>query len=811
MPSLFPMVFPRALARWALPVCVIVSAQHLLFPQSILRAETDAPRPGTANAPDNDRVTVNFPNTPVAAIIPFYSQLTGKKMILDAGLQGEMLRIIGTRPLTKREAVAFIESSLLLNGYAVLPIDPETVKLIHHSGGKNPRSEGLPVITSARELPEGEQIVNYVMPLLHISPDEATKAFQQVVQLHTYGSITPITNASAIIITENTSTIRSLVNLAEVIDVSPAEIANEMIKLERSDADSIAEIIKQIYEEKEKSASSVVATQPAAQPVQAGRPVIAPMPQPVVQNNVANVNPTAAKVKIIPYRRTNQILVIARPVDIAYIKGLVQKLDQKGDGLNFKKRKLRFIPVSDFLPVAYNALARDTDIQTEGGGDSTGGSKHPRSTSNSPSTDAANRNKDRSSRNNNQGSEGDRNSSSNSGSHSALTDPDQSESPNSMVVGKTLLIADPQSNSLIVSGSTEHVNIIDQLLNEMDVRPQQIYINTLIGQLNLGDQYKVGFDLLKLMDDFTLRQLTPLNTINGVQAVNGTNNTGTLVNAQPGIGGTTNVISGTNGLTGTTGTGTGTDTIINNQIGNPAGVIQVPFNPGNFNFNTLNLYGQIGSLGRYVNLLEQNKKFKVISRPGVYATNNRKAVISSGQRIAVPVSTLSNASGIGTTASVSSSIEYRDVVLKLEVVPLINSDDEVTLRIAQLNDSIVGTQIVSGNSIPTIGTQELVTTVTVKNGSTVVLGGLITESQGKDRRGVPILSRIPVIKYLFGVHEKNIEREELLIFIQPNIVGSHGHLDTPNRVEEGRSAIMQETLDFGNERGVKIPKARRVE
>lgn len=802
----FPMVFTMTLIRWALPRWLVVGALLLTFPISTTRAATEAPRGGAFPAADNDRVTVNFPNSPVAAIIPFYSQLTGKKMILDAGLQGEMLRIIGTRPLTKREAVAFIESSLLLNGYAVLPIDQETVKLIHHSGGKNPRSEGLPVITSARELPEGEQIVNYVMPLLHISPDEATKAFQQVVQLHAYGSITPITNASAIIITENTSTIRSLVNLAEVIDVSPAEIANEMIKLERSDADSIAEIIKQIYEEKEKSASSVVANQPAAQPVQAGRPNLAPLPQPVVQNNVANVNPTAARVKIIPYRRTNQILVIARPVDIAYIKGLVQKLDQKGDGLNFKKRSLHFISVSDFLPVAYNALARDTDIQTEGGGDAAGGSKRPRSSSNSPSTDAANRNRENSTRNASRNSSQGSGTDHNQGSNSTLTDPDQTESPNSMVVGKTLLIADPQSNSLIVSGSTEHVNIIDQLLNEMDVRPQQIYINTLIGHLNIGDQYKVGFDMVRLLDDFTLRQNNPLTRANGNQTVAGsTTNAGTLVNAQPGIGGTTNVISGT----GTT-TGTG-DTIFNNQVGDPAGIIQVPFNPGNFNFNTLNLYGQLGSLGRYVNLLEQNKKFKVLSRPSVYTTNNRKAVISSGQRIAVPVSTLSNASGLGTTASVSSSIEYRDVVLKLEVVALINSPEEVTLRIAQLNDSIVGTQVVSGNSIPTIGTQELVTTVTVKNGSTIVLGGLITESQGKDRRGVPILSRIPVIKYLFGVHEKNIDREELLIFIQPNIVGSRGHLDTPNRVEEGRSAIMQETLNFGSERGVKIPKARRVE
>jgi type II secretory pathway component HofQ len=84
-------------------------------------------------------------------------------------------------------------------------------------------------------------------------------------------------------------------------------------------------------------------------------------------------------------------------------------------------------------------------------------------------------------------------------------------------------------------------------------------------------------------------------------------------------------------------------------------------------------------------------------------------------------------------ANTSVSVEYRDVLLKLEVVPLINSDDEVTLKIAQINDNIVGTQTISGNTVPTIGTQELVTEVAMKNGATVVLGGLITERVSEHR------------------------------------------------------------------------------
>jgi len=152
-----------------------------------------------------------------------------------------------------------------------------------------------------------------------------------------------------------------------------------------------------------------------------------------------------------------------------------------------------------------------------------------------------------------------------------------------------------------------------------------------------------------------------------------------------------------------------------------------------------------------LHLLEGNKNFKVLNRPSMTVRNNEKAVISNGQRIAVPVSTLSNVGGgVGNTAAVSSSIDYRDVVLKLEVVPLINSNDEVTLRIAQVNDNVVGQQTIGGNSIPTIGTQELVTTVSVKDGATVVLGGLITEREQRTENGVIFLRRIPVLKHLFN-------------------------------------------------------------
>lgn len=796
----------------------LVTAFGLAF--STAQSPPVAPPPGLGRAgnldgpmDENAMIKINFTNTPVQAIVPLYERLTGKKIITDSALTGESMRINALNPLPKKEAIAFIEASLLLNGYAVIPVDKSTVKLLHHSGGKSPGSENLPVYNSIQDLPEGEQIVHFVMPLQHISPEEASKAFQAVIKPHSYGVITPVVNAAALIITENSNTIRSIFEIAKIIDVPPADISNEMIKLERSDVESIAEILNDIYGDREKDKTSPSSSRQANN----AQAVAATPGQPAVPNQMrtpsggangsastSDTNPSVAKVKVIPYRRTNQLLVIARPVDIAAIKGIVAKLDQQADDATSVKIKLKYMPVGDFLSVAYKALAKDTDIQSDGGGAPSGSSRSPRlsGSSSTPSTQARNANLG----NGNSSQQSPFNSpfggqSSFGGqgggtfggaARSVLSDPDQTGTPDSVVVGKTLLIADPQSNCLIVSGSPEHINTIQKLIKDMDTRPQQIYISTVIGQLNIGNDYEYGFDFLKMLDNFTLRQVKQV-TVDSASTSTTTSGNGTTTTTDT-TGTTTATTTGATGTTSATGSSANAVTQL---AAGAAGVLETSLSLNKFNFNELNLYGQIGNLGQYIRLMDQDKNFKVLSRPSVYARNNVKAVISSGQRIAVPTNILSNGAGVsGGIASTSASIDYRDVVLKLEVIPLINSDDEVTLKISQLNDNIVGTQSISGNTIPTIGTQELNTEITVKSGQTVVLGGLITEKDGKSGNGVLFLRRIPIIGNLFGTTTKNKSREELLIFIQPQIIKQTDDLDRPNDFERGRTRVLDEALRF---------------
>ncbi|MFZ2280381.1 MAG: secretin N-terminal domain-containing protein [Prosthecobacter sp.] len=769
--SQFPSQLPTRLRFAVLMVLLILGMRQATKAQA---PAAPLPAAGTyVPVGEGASIKVNFPSAPIQAIIPFYTQLTGKKLILDSALQGEMLRIISPQMLTKKDAIAFIEATLLLNGYAIINVDATTAKLINQAGGKSPTADGLKVYNSLRDLPLNEEICHYVLPLQFVSADEASKAFQQVIKLHGYGAMTGVSNDTALIITENSTTIRSICEIAQIIDVPPTETSNEMIKLERSDVELVAEIINEIFEQEEKAKSSTTAPA-AAMPNAAARPGVPAVPaSPAGNAGTTATNPAAARVKVFPYRRTNELLVIGRPVDITYIRGLVEKLDKQSDGSNFLKRRLKYLDVLDFLMVAYNALAKDTDIQGNNDGaiaGSPGGGGSPRrkngATSDSSSDDSNSNNSNGFGSSSNSayganagfgGSYGNSSGGSNSNSSRSLLDnPEDVGAPESMVVGKTLLIGDPQSNSLIVSGSPEHIARIDQLLEEMDIRPQQIYISAIIGQLSLGKNFNYGVDFLQLLSDFSVNR---------------------------------------NGAHGSSTSGSSTTTAASNIIQFPA------------KFGQLNFYGQIGALSNYIKVIDSNNNFKVLATPSIYAKNAAKSVISSGQSIAVPANILTNGAFTGGVASNSVSVTYRDVLLKLEVIPLINSDDEVTLKIAQVNDNIVGSQSIGGNTVPTIGTQKLLTEVAVKNGATVVLGGLITERVTKGKNGVIGLRRIPILGNLFGTTQNQTTREELLIFIQPRIVRSDDPLDTPNNIESGRSKVYDEAMQFGSPGLENIPRA----
>jgi type II secretory pathway component GspD/PulD (secretin) len=208
----------------------------------------------------------------------------------------------------------------------------------------------------------------------------------------------------------------------------------------------------------------------------------------------------------------------------------------------------------------------------------------------------------------------------------------------------------------------------------------------------------------------------------------------------------------------------------------------------------LTVFGTIAdSVDVYARFLESTNKFRTLSRPIVYTTNNRKAVILSGENVPVPSSTLTTATGGGINnngTAVTANIQYTPVLLKLEVIPLVNSDREVNLQIVQTNDKVLGFDDIAGTKAPRIGTQQIKTNIRVPNGSTIVLGGLITEDKAKNKSGIPYVSRIPVIGSLLGGRTDNkIDKNELIVMIQPIVVDSNEEMMKASAYEADRTKL----------------------
>jgi general secretion pathway protein D len=439
------------------------------------------------------------------------------------------------------------------------------------------------------------------------------------------------------------------------------------------------------------------------------------------------------KIKIAPDVRTNRIHVITRPVNMRFVRKLIAEFDANVEFGKPVTRPLRYISAAEILPVLVQAL---TEPGTNGQGDNGAGAApgsnpapKPRSPSGSNSSGFDN------------SSLGGGSSGGSQGFSEELSTTAVDTTPKAVTIGNAKIIADQRANAIIVLGNRDVVVKVGKILDEMDVKAPQVALSTVIGELELDNNEEFGVDWFK-------KYGTPHTDVNGVPLPN--------TATKRGIAGLTS-----NGI-GVLPTDPTTLTTLTNLAAAATGGSSV----------FLSGFG----LSAIVHALDETKKFKVLSRPMVFTTNNKKAIIASGQEIPVPVSTLSSFQPtVGTTPGVvnnfgtQSSIQFKKVALQLEVVPLINSEKEVTLDILQKLDSLGTPALVDGNPIPTIVTRYIKTTVSAPNGGTIVLGGLITQDNSVTKSGIPILSRIPLIGAIFRNTVRNKDRKELIVLMRPEV------------------------------------------
>jgi len=193
------------------------------------------------------------------------------------------------------------------------------------------------------------------------------------------------------------------------------------------------------------------------------------------------------------------------------------------------------------------------------------------------------------------------------------------------------------------------------------------------------------------------------------------------------------------------------------------------------------------SITATLNALQERTNVKVVSAPKLLVLNNQSAALQVGDQ--VPISTGSATNLVGNTNAVINTIEYKDTGVILKITPRVNASGMVQLdvsqEVSQVNTSAAGSS--TQRQSPTISTRRIATTVSVRDGQVIALGGLFSDTKNFGKNGIPFLSQIPVLGGLFGTHRNTDRRTELIVLLKPHVIANPD--DARAATDELRSKI----------------------
>ena len=310
------------------------------------------------------------------------------------------------------------------------------------------------------------------------------------------------------------------------------------------------------------------------------------------------------------------------------------------------------------------------------------------------------------------------------------------------------VVGDKDQNTILIVATPSEYSLVEQALRKLDVPSRQVMMEVTIAEVTLSDSLQFGVEWL----------------FKG-GAPGGRGSGGFFF---PGSGGSTPF----------------NPAIPPGQITTaPTLALSTGFN---YIINNLNFLGGVQAI---LHMLDTYGNTRVINNPHLAALDNQKATIKSGDRIPINQQTF-----VGTTAGTSNAVtttsQYVDTGVLLQVTPHINAGGLVTLEV-QAEVSTPGTPANVGEA-PPLRTRSVQSIVQVPTGRTLIMGGLIISTKGNTTNGFPLLDRIPVLGGLFGKQELDDNRTELILFITPRVI--QNELDYDGVINDLRRRM--ENLDW---------------
>ncbi|WP_176058953.1 type II secretion system secretin GspD [Paraburkholderia sp. BCC1876] len=670
------------------------------------------------------QVTLNFVNADIDQVAKAIGAATGKTIIVDPRVKGQ-LNLVSENAVPEEQALKTLQSALRMQGFALVQ-DHGVLKVVPEADAK---LQGVPTYVGNTPVARGDQVITQVFVLKNESANNLLPVLRPLISPNNTVAAYPANNT--IVVTDYADNVRRIAQIIAGVDTAAGQSVS-VVPLKNANALDIAQQLTKMLD-------------PGA---------------------IGSTDATL-KVQITADPRTNSLLIRAsNGARLAAAKTLAKELDaptsmpgnihvvplRNADATKLAKTLRGMLGKGDTGSSASSNEANSFNQNGSGGGggglgnNSTGGSGTPPL----PSGGLGGGGSLGSSSLGGGGSGG---YGSNGGAGAAgLLGGDKDKGDDNQPGG--MIQADAASNSLIITAAEPVYRNLRAVIDQLDARRAQVYIEALIVELNsntnanLGIQWQVANSSI-----YAGTNLTTGGTGNSIVNLTGA---AAVAAATAGTGGLAGALASQGGL----------------QQGLNVGWIR-------------NIFGVQG-LGALLQALSQTADANVLSTPNLITLDNEEAKIVVGTNVPIQTGSYSNLTS-STASSAFNTYDRVDVGLTLHVKPQITDGGILKLQLYTEDSAIVNgtTNVTTNPAGPEFTKRSIQSTVLADNGEIIVLGGLMQDNYQVSNSKVPLLGDIPWIGQLFRSEQKTRNKTNLMVFLRPVIINdrSTAQAVTSNRYD----------------------------
>ncbi len=632
-----------------------------------------APGAATPSVRPGEPITLNFVGADIEAVARAMATLSGRNVVVDPRVKGQ-ISLSTERAVAPAVALNQFAAALRLQGFALVEtgglykVVPEADAKLQVGAVNAGPTSNLPGAAVG-----GNQIVTQIFSLRHENANNLVPVLRPLIGPNNTINVNPGNNS--LVITDYADNLQRMGRIIAALDVSNATDV-EIIPLKHAVAADLAALVQRLTEGGNSAAA-------------AG------------QGQTDN----AYKTTILAEPRSNSLVVrAANPARLSLVRALAEKLDRPTSDNASGNIHVVYLKNADAVQLATTlraAMAADGSGSASGTGSSLGNTASAAATPPTASNTSVRT----------------------SGLSTTLGQ--GSGSSNQVSTGGQIQ-ADPATNSLIITAPEPMVRQMRAVIDKLDTRRAQVYVESLIAEVNADKAAEIG-----------IQWQGPLgNKGDSVIGLLGTN-------------------FGTKG---------------NNIISLATGAASGTVAPGNgLNFGLVQQQGGVYVLGFLARFLEQSGEGNVLSTPNLLTLDNEEAKIIIGQNVPFVTGQFTNTGASTGTVNPFQTIERKDVGLTLRVKPQISENGTVKLAIFQEVSSVLASSVNSTTGLIT-NKRAIESNVLVQDGQIVVLGGLLQDEYSGNVDQVPGLGDIPIVGNLFKSQSRGRKKTNLMVFLRPVVV-----------------------------------------